>query len=65
VSVSDITDVLLNSGAWVEGDTVETGVQPPNIDLSTRAHADADGLYGDASAPADHGLPERFGDQRG
>ncbi len=52
VNVTETTDVVLASGAWVEGDTAEILSRHQNIDLSTRADADSDGLYGDASAPA-------------
>ena len=52
VSVDEMTDILLLSGAWVEGDSVDLVSRHQGIDLSTRADADADGLYGDADAPA-------------
>ena len=52
VSVNETTDVALRNGAWVEGDSVDLVSRHQGIDLSTRADADADGLYGDADAPA-------------
>ena len=49
---NESTDIVLNAGAWVEGDSVELLSRHQNIDLSTRAHASAFGLYGSGDAPA-------------
>ncbi|HUI48361.1 MAG TPA: hypothetical protein VL119_06675, partial [Acidimicrobiia bacterium] len=49
---SEKTDVELDAGAFVEGDTVEVLSSHQNIDVSTRADGEASGLYGDGSGTA-------------